>query len=562
MHSYWHNRRDYIFQKNIAQSKNTKTVILKSKTISMAIAIIFNKYKSYLFWVLVCVSYIFTAIHSTGYFHYDEHYQIIEFAGYKMNISSSDELAWEFNVKVRSAIQVGLCYLILKALNNLSVIDPYIQILVLRLITCLFSVAVISFFVKKTIYLIDKNLRNFYWCFSLLSWYMPFLSARFSSEIWAGLFFLLAMSFLLDENKQTPWPKIGVLLGISFLFRFQIGILIFCIIVWLIMIRKVRFRELLNCLVPLLAIVQIGILIDLWFYQSYTLTFLNYVIMFISDTFLYPISLFGDSPWYTIIEYILYAPLLPFGFLLLLTLLVAFIKHRNKLIIWLVYVFIIFHMFIGHKELRFLFPIVYLLPFLVILVWSPVISSFLRIYQTQSLLNITANAIVVILFITNLTALILMMFMPADDGEKNVTNYISKRYEGAVHLVCYKSDDPFNVLYPLKEKFYLNKKVSAHKVENLEDASSLIKNDTNTYLIFAHRENNSDIKMLSSKGFELLEVFHSIPKLLVRLLSFFGYKIDSYLLYEIKIRNDHVKSIGVKEEYIKWKIAPPSSENK
>jgi len=44
---------------------------------------------------------ILMAWNSEGFYHYDEHYQIIEFAQYKAGKAVQDGLAWEFHEKVR-----------------------------------------------------------------------------------------------------------------------------------------------------------------------------------------------------------------------------------------------------------------------------------------------------------------------------------------------------------------------------------------------------------------------------------------------------------------------------
>ena len=63
----------------------------------------FMRYERY-FFLTALVVYIVAAWFSTGFYHGDEHYQLIEFAAYKMGTVSPEGLAWEFTARVRPAL--------------------------------------------------------------------------------------------------------------------------------------------------------------------------------------------------------------------------------------------------------------------------------------------------------------------------------------------------------------------------------------------------------------------------------------------------------------------------
>ena len=73
-----------------------------------------------IFLIAVVVN-IITAIYSTGYYYADEHYQVIEFAGYKLGTHQPDELAWEFAYKLRPALQPAICYVLIKTASALGI---------------------------------------------------------------------------------------------------------------------------------------------------------------------------------------------------------------------------------------------------------------------------------------------------------------------------------------------------------------------------------------------------------------------------------------------------------
>ena len=57
------------------------------------------------FLFLVSAIYIITAFFSVGYHQLDEHYQILEFANYKLGLTYPGYLAWEFDAHIRPSLQ-------------------------------------------------------------------------------------------------------------------------------------------------------------------------------------------------------------------------------------------------------------------------------------------------------------------------------------------------------------------------------------------------------------------------------------------------------------------------
>lgn len=64
-----------------------------------------NKFHKIVF-AIAFVIYSITAMNSSGYYHFDEHYQIIEFVDLKMDINTTEYLPWEYNSS--SFIRCGL----------------------------------------------------------------------------------------------------------------------------------------------------------------------------------------------------------------------------------------------------------------------------------------------------------------------------------------------------------------------------------------------------------------------------------------------------------------------
>jgi Alg9-like mannosyltransferase family. len=127
---------------------------------------------------------LISAIFTIGYYHPDEHYQIIEFAEMKLGHISPMDLPWEYQAGIRPMLQPFICYLSFKFLSFFGITDPYQLSLFLRLLTAFYAAVVVSSFVKNTQYLINPGLLLIYKPLSYFIWFIPFLSTRFSSETW------------------------------------------------------------------------------------------------------------------------------------------------------------------------------------------------------------------------------------------------------------------------------------------------------------------------------------------------------------------------------------------
>lgn len=61
--------------------------------------------KNWTLWGVIGMVFFITAWKSDGYYHADEHYQLIEFAGKILGTHQPEELAWEYNARLRPALQ-------------------------------------------------------------------------------------------------------------------------------------------------------------------------------------------------------------------------------------------------------------------------------------------------------------------------------------------------------------------------------------------------------------------------------------------------------------------------
>ncbi len=319
-----------------------------------------NKPVKYIFYFLVILLYGITAYNSHGYFHGDEQYQIIEFAGLKLGTNIPDDLAWEFHEQIRPALQPALGYLFVATSRFIGVTDPYNQAFISRLLSALFSLCVITFFAQITSKrFVSPALKPSYLFLTYFLWFVPFLSVRFSSETWSGICFLLALSIYFSEVKSKAL-LIGIVFGLSFQFRFQMAFALVGFVAWLLFIQQHNFHFYLKIIAGFLLVTALGFLIDSWFYEGFVVTPWNYFHKNIVENVA---SNFGTAPWYFYGVYLFIYPNYFIGLLLLFAFAVLLVGKPKNFLLWIMLPFMLVHSLIPHKETRFLFPIVFCSPF-------------------------------------------------------------------------------------------------------------------------------------------------------------------------------------------------------
>ena len=153
-------------------------------------------------WIFIGIIYLTTAIFSVGYYHFDEHFQVIEFACLKLGLNKPADMAWEYHYQLRSAFQPLIVYLICKLFYFLKIFNPFHIALVLRLLSvCLALYATHIFyhaFEKKLS--LEKN-RKLFFILSFLLWFAAYHKVRFSSENWSACLFIIG--FCKYFNKKA-----------------------------------------------------------------------------------------------------------------------------------------------------------------------------------------------------------------------------------------------------------------------------------------------------------------------------------------------------------------------
>lgn len=458
------------------------------------------------------VFFLLTAIFSEGFYHGDEHFQIIEFAQFKLGNTAEINLPWEFGAQIRPSTQPIIAMGIFYFCDLISITDPYSKAFVLRLITSIFAFSAIVIFLRSINHLIKPSLQNWLLFLSLFLWFIPFINVRFSSETWAGITLLYGLSFLLREKRgQINYILAGLFIGFSFVFRFQMGFAVIGIVLWLILNQRksvqVTFLFIVSSILP----IGLSVAIDSWFYGGFVFTPWNY---FEYNIIKGVASEFGTSPWYYYLFAIFRFSFFPIGILILLSLLKVTLTHPKNLIIWVVVPFILFHSVVGHKELRFLFPLANLVPFLIIMAiqeikWSPFLTRVLLV----GFIGINST----LLFSTSL--------IPAGNGETKAARRL-KSIKKNQPVAYFKDSNPYN---PWGLNMYFYEPIqNYYQLESVEELEKLKITNPQMLICVRNKYLYEEAVQSASQRLNLKVVHRSSPEWMKFLFKIYGSKSDEY----------------------------------
>ena len=92
----------------------------------------------------VVVAHVAAAWYNVGFLNVDEHYQIIEFAQYKLGYQVASALAWEFPLRMRPALQPWVAANAIRAHHALGLMSPFTIAFSLRLLSSVLAMARVS----------------------------------------------------------------------------------------------------------------------------------------------------------------------------------------------------------------------------------------------------------------------------------------------------------------------------------------------------------------------------------------------------------------------------------
>lgn len=417
-----------------------------------------NHYKK--IYLLAVIFFIIAAYFSAGFYQFDEHTQVMEFAGLKLGLTEKQNLSWEYAAQMRPAIQPFMVYAAHKVFGFLSIDSPFTIAFIMRLFSAALSFLSIHLLIKAFIDKIQgEKLKLTFVLLSFFLWFSVFNSVRFSSENIAGRLFVIVFALFIiwkDLNKKKYF-LLGLILGISFLFRYQNAFLIVGFVAWLFFINKSKFSDLLLLASGIIIMFGIGILIDRWFFEEWVLSTWNY---FDQNMLQHKMEGFGLSPWYYYFVQIFNVGIPPFSLLYILPFILLVIFSWKNPLVWIIFPFLLIHIYIGHKELRFLFPVIGFLPLLAVQAGEIINEKWKGLLQSKFFKVFT-----ILFWIQNVLFLCFVSFKAAD-SQVALYEKVYNDYDKPT-VIFYIKDNPYS--RALDVHYYKRKNLKVEEIHSLNE---------------------------------------------------------------------------------------------
>lgn len=416
------------------------------------------------------VIHLVTCIFSEGFYHPDEHFQIIEMAYRKFELLSSN-LSWEFKLGMRSWVQpLFVFWGLVKPLELLG-INSFAIAFLIRLVHSIFGIYTYSLWTKVQDDIKNKNLL---FILGLLVWYLPFIHARTSSEnISMALFFFSLYWF----KKESPMVS-GFISALTFFTRFQMAIFIAFFHLHDVVYHKIELKKYWRLIIGFSLGMVLCVALDSYAQGEFVFTPWNY---FSQNLIHDKVSLFGVKPFWYYIPTLAIKGIPPLSLLFIFLAFYFFYKNRSHYITWICIPFFIVHSFIGHKEIRFLIPVYMLIPYMLCYLYE----------RNHSFLQkkwIVKPAIVI-----NIGLLFYMSFTPAN-GIISLYRATNKIPERALYTI--DSDNNFK----LEMDFYNKNKIKVNPV-NMTMLDAVLSRPKSYWLV--SKKNEFDI-FLNQKNCQIV----------------------------------------------------------
>lgn len=416
----------------------------------------------------ICYAGIFiqvlTCYFSVGYHNPDEHWQLLEFAAYKLGFAPLSDMPWEVAAKSRQAILPFFVYLLGKAMLYLNCYNPFSLAFILRLISGILaysSMMLLIFrvrdeFKSENTFKIVVFLANFLW-------FIPYIHARFQSENWTGIFLTFAIYFLYPTTKHQKQHNmilflVGFLLGLAFIIRIQTGLALFGLGIWLLVFCRLSIVSYLSMAFGFGIMCFLGTWIDYWFYGIWTFTPYTYFDLQVVQSIC---SNWGVFPWWYYF-YLFVAQVVPLESILLLgVFMFAIVKNPKHIISWTVFFFLAGHSYITYKEVRYLYPLVSLFVVLIGLGISQQYLKNIAVKVNQTLIL----GILYLVLVQNSILLVVIALKPANEIV-NIQKFIYEEAKNQPVVVFVKGNESPFEHGNTKYNFYSSKNIIIKRIEN------------------------------------------------------------------------------------------------
>ncbi len=436
---------------------------------------------------------------SIGYFHPDQYFQIIEFSSLQLNDNNAANSVWELKSNIRPTLQVYLFSSFKLCCKVLSINDPFTQLTILRffqgfLFFIVFNLIAFYYNNKKpaTIFISVLLLLNF-------SWVLPYSRTLFSSEMLSALVFFPTIvyfhkQYLSNKNTLTTNLIIGILLAFSFYLRFQIAFAIIGFGIWILFFEK-KIKLTAQLLLGFVIGVFVNLYLDYKFYNELVCTPYLYFKTNLLDGVA---ASFGEKNFTYYIGVLLAVIAVPPISILLFykfcKVLIVKIKHP---IVISSLLFLVGHFLVGHKEERFLFTLINIIPIIFLIDENPFYYFFNNIKWNRIIKTLIISSLLI-----NFTLLILLSFNPYSQSIQFLKKIQHNFQSNSITKIYSFNRTPLQTESLLPLVFYSNgvKNIDAININNIDSITSL--NQKTIWLSATFNDIKTDLKKIDSLGYK------------------------------------------------------------
>jgi phosphatidylinositol glycan class B len=223
-------------------------------------------------WLALSLLFIMLAAwRSVGHYHSDEQFQTLEFAAAKLGLTPETTLPWEHGLRMRPWLQPGLYVVIVSALRELGLEDPFAWATCLRLVSGLCGwTALVGLALCSRNWLDDLGSRRIAIKLTAVFCLLPVLLVRTSSESLATSSFFLGLALfelgMSDRDRRGGgWLFLtGALFGLAFEFRYPVGLMVAGWFAWATFVRRPPVGDLIRVGMGVVGVISAAALVDRW----------------------------------------------------------------------------------------------------------------------------------------------------------------------------------------------------------------------------------------------------------------------------------------------------------
>lgn len=377
--------------------------------------------------LIAALVYFTAAWFGVGYYGEDEFQHVILNAQYLCGDVDVTYMPLDFQVRWRSMVQPIIAAAVFKTCGAFGITDPFVLTLALRLLTALLALWVLHGAIRTIQRTLASEFQKPLILLSYFLWFIPVLNIRFTGEAWSGLFLLRGLTVLLDEQPKRRHVTAGIWFATAILFRFAVAMVPFGVVLWLVFIERTSRRDMLRFLIAGASVLLFGAIIDSLAYGEPAATLWNYTVSGLRGD---QASIHTQLPWYHYLLFIAKYAVLPIGLLLVGAFAILLVWRPKHVLVWALLPFLIAHSILVVKELRFLFPLAPLMPWMLIAAWGTLQQRWPVVMGRTLWLRVGF-----LFALINAVALLVGISTPAGNGRIKLAQAIMDRYgQEAVHI--------------------------------------------------------------------------------------------------------------------------------